>query len=262
MLERRRRPSIPTGDARTRLVRQHGPAQRGAASSSRPRRRAVVGHVLERAYQPQSFCNGAGNCGTMSPISCGAYVCNGPGTRASRAATTTRTVTRSARAATTATAGRTGPASRRRGRLREHLLARPRVHQRVLRRRLLLQRLRVRHLPDVLLGLVRQRRQRIGRTERPLPREPALRQHGDLHRRRLHPGRGRHDLRRRLLPERDYLPARGEVQRGGELFVPATQNCSPNTAGAPAVAGPAAQTTANARAAPTATRARARRRMA
>jgi len=31
-------------------------------------------------YQPQSFCNGAGNCSTMSPISCGAYVCNGPGT--------------------------------------------------------------------------------------------------------------------------------------------------------------------------------------
>ena len=35
-------------------------------------------------------------------------------------------------------------------RLREHLLARPRVHQRLLRRRLLLQQLRVRHLPDLL----------------------------------------------------------------------------------------------------------------
>ncbi len=30
-------------------------------------------------YQQQSFCNGSGGCSTLSPISCGAYACNGAG---------------------------------------------------------------------------------------------------------------------------------------------------------------------------------------
>jgi hypothetical protein len=31
-------------------------------------------------YQPQSFCSGSGTCSTMSPTTCGNYVCNGAGT--------------------------------------------------------------------------------------------------------------------------------------------------------------------------------------
>jgi hypothetical protein len=32
------------------------------------------------SYQPQSFCSGTGTCNQMSPVGCGAYVCNAGGT--------------------------------------------------------------------------------------------------------------------------------------------------------------------------------------
>ena len=200
----------------------------------------------------------------MSPISCGAYVCNGPGTACLTSCNYNANGDAECASGYYCNGGPNGacqpkkaPGSGNTCSLGHECTTR------FLRRRLLLQRLRVRHLPDLLLGLVRQRRQRSGRTARPLPREPALRQHRDLHRRRLHPGRGRHQLRRRLLPERDDLPARGEVQRGGKLFDPGhAELLAQHLRRRQRLPAGLRKRHASARAAPTATRARARRRKA